>query len=145
MTTIKVLKQAKESIVRDINTLLPQLRENVSEHITSLSELESIIANTNNILMIIEDDGRVIGMATLYMIQKFSKRSGFIEDVVVDAAYRGQGLGKKLMTELINTAHTQEVKTIYLTSRPERVAANQLYQKLGFELKNTNVYRLQLT
>jgi ribosomal protein S18 acetylase RimI-like enzyme len=66
----------------------------------------------------------------------------WIEDVVVDKVARGKGLGKELIQFAIKYAKNKNVKTINLTSSPERVAANKLYQKLGFMLRETNVYRL---
>jgi ribosomal protein S18 acetylase RimI-like enzyme len=145
MITIERLSQATESAVEGINRLLPQLRESPTEHTTTLAELTDILSNSNTMFLTIIDDGQVIGMATLYMITKLSKRSGFVEDVVVDSAYRGQGLGEKLIAALVDAARVAGLKTLHLTSRPERVAANKLYQKLGFKQKETNVYKMTLT
>jgi ribosomal protein S18 acetylase RimI-like enzyme len=144
MITIEQLTEASASIVEDINKLLPQLRENPDEHTTSLEELETIVHDDNIAFIVVKDDSRVIGMASLYILHKFSKDVSHVEDVVVDDAYRGQGLGEKLMRTLIEVARTRGIKTLTLTSRPERIAGNKLYQKLGFEQKITNVYRMKL-
>src|SRR3989344_1477628 len=133
MVIIERLTRATEQHLADINKLLPQLRSNPSEHEASLSELQAIISDKNVALIVAMDDGKIVGMATLYIITKFSKRNGHVEDVVVDGEYRGQGLGEKIMQALINLARSEQVKTLHLTSRPERVAGNKLYQKLGFE------------
>ncbi|MEK7060924.1 MAG: GNAT family N-acetyltransferase, partial [Patescibacteria group bacterium] len=63
-------------------------------------------------------------------------------DIVVDEEYRGKGIGTKLITAAINQARKEGVKHIDFTSRPQRVAANRLYQRLGFKKRETNVYRL---
>jgi len=144
MLTIERLTIANEEMVKDIARLLPQLRSDVSEHSTSLSELEKIVQDKNVALVVAKDGDRIVGMASLYIINKFSKRSASIEDVVVDENYRGQKLGEKLTEALISVAREEGVGTIHLTSRPERVAANKLYQKLGFQLKETNAYTLKL-
>lgn len=144
MITFEQLTEATEAVVQDINQLLPQLRENPDEHTCSLAELEAIVSDKNIAFMVAKDRERVMGMATLYILMKLSKNVAHVEDVVVDSGYRGQGLGEKLMRKLIDVAREKGIKTLTLTSRPERVAGNKLYQKLGFEQKITNVYRLKL-
>ncbi len=145
MIIIERQLEVSEQALGEINQLLPQLRENPKEKLGSIGDLQSIVEDQNVALVVAKDDGRIVGMATLYMITKFGKRGGHIEDVVVDSGYRGQGLGEKIMRALIDTARTEHIKTLYLTSRPERVAGNKLYQKLGFERKETNPYSLKLT
>ena len=92
----------------------------------------------------------IIGIASIYFVDKMTGTQCFVEDVVVDNNYRGKGLGRKLTEHLIATARERKAKCIDLTSKPERVAANALYQSLGFKLmatatKNgTNLYRLYL-
>lgn len=144
MIEIVRLTEVKESYVEDIKKLLPQLRSNEEEHTASLAELEAITGDKNVALIVAMDNDHVVGMATLYIITKFSKRNGHVEDVVIDQAYRGQGLGVKMLEELIRVAREENVKTLHLTSRPEREAANKLYQKIGFEQKNTNPYSMKL-
>ncbi|MED5220550.1 MAG: GNAT family N-acetyltransferase, partial [Actinomycetota bacterium] len=68
----------------------------------------------------------------------------WIEDVVVDEAARGQGVGEALNREAIGRAQAEGATTVDLTSRPSREAANRLYQRLGFQERSTNVYRLDL-
>ena len=145
MLVIEKLTEASEQTLDDINRLLPQLSKSVSDHASSLKSLQEIIHNTNAALIVARDDGHVIGIAALYIITKLTKRSAFVEDVVVDSAYRGQGLGEKIMRELIDRARAAGVNSLSLTSRAERVAGNKLYQKLGFEQKETNVYTMKLS
>ena len=68
----------------------------------------------------------------------------WIEDVVVDEAARGQGVGEALNRAALERAATAGARTVDLTSRPSREAANRLYQRLGFEPRETNVYRYDL-
>jgi len=144
MIKIEQLKEASEQGAQDISLLLTQLRENADEHTASLNELQAITGDKNTALIVAKDDGHIVGMATLYILVKFGKRVGTIEDVVVDSKYRGQGIGEKLMRAAIDAARAASVKTLHLTSRPERTAGNMLYKKLGFEIKQTNPYRLKL-
>lgn len=91
------------------------------------------------------DEARIVGCASLCVFYSPTGCKAHIEDVVVLAEYRGRQLGRRLVERLIEYAHT-ELKNVdlYLTSRPHRVAANELYQSLGFRRKETNVYKLEI-
>ncbi len=142
--TIGKLTRASAQACKDIEKLLAALRVNSKEYKAPLSDLRRIVGDKNVVMMVVKDKGHIVGMATLYMFTRLGKRVGLIEDVVVDAVYRGQGLGEKLMRALIAVARKGKLKSIALTSRPERIAANKLYQKVGFEIKKTNPYRMSL-
>ncbi|CAO3626039.1 unnamed protein product [Cunninghamella echinulata] len=91
-----------------------------------------------------DHDTKVIGTATLGTINCISGIRGHIEDVVVDEKWRGKGVGKLLLEKAISTAvQYHKVRTLDLTSRPDCVAANGLYKKMGFIQRDTNVYRYQ--
>ena len=89
-------------------------------------------------------DGHIVGTATLCISHSPTGRKGGIEDVVVSSAFRGQGLGRKLVEHLINYARSLAPIDLHLTSRPSRVTANRLYKALGFQPYETNVYKLPL-
>jgi N-acetylglutamate synthase-like GNAT family acetyltransferase len=96
-------------------------------------------------LLVARNDERVIvGTASLYTIQLFTRLVGRIEDVVVDGSTRGQGVGRELMTRLMTEAKRLKMSRLFLTSHPTRVEANELYQKLGFVVYDTNSYRMDL-
>lgn len=90
------------------------------------------------------DGERIIGCASLCVFDSPTGRKASIEDVVVSSAYRGQHLGKQLMEHVIEFAKSLAPIGLQLTSRPERVAANALYQSLGFQKRNTNAYRMEI-
>ena len=96
-------------------------------------------------LFVMMDAGRIIGTASLCVYDSPTGRKASIEDVVVSSLYRGQGLGRQLMEHVIDYARKElgEVD-LHLTSRPSRIAANELYQKLGFQERETNAYVLKL-
>lgn len=89
-------------------------------------------------------EGRMVACATLCVCHTPEMVIGFVEAVVVTAACRGQHLGRKLMERLLTDAKGFGVQSVHLTSNPKRVAANGLYQALGFEKYETNCYKLEL-
>ena len=90
------------------------------------------------------DENLLIGTATLIPLHKLSGLKGSIEHVIIDEKYRGQGLGKKLMLNVIAVAKKMQMETLCLTCEPDRIVANILYQNLGFIKKETNFYQLKI-
>ncbi len=131
-----------KKLVNSINKLLAVLSSNVRP--VDISILRDLVASPLLEIFIVEVDGKIIGMASLYYIRTLGKNAAYVEDVVVHPDFQGQGLGKKIMNHLIKRAKERKVDFLELTSSPKRVAANKLYKKLGFELRETNVYRMKL-
>ena len=102
------------------------------------------LATSNSPLFLLLDNDTVIGMLTIGIYLSPTGSKGWIEDVVVDNTYRGRGLGKQLVAHAIGYCKTQGIDTLMLTSKPKRIAANALYQSLGFEHKETNAYKMDL-
>lgn len=122
--------------------LLPQL----SNHVKLPSEQAlAEVLRLPHIHVFIAKTDRLLGALTLVVNQLTTGINVRIEDVVVDQAARGQGLGKKLMQAAIEKATLAGANAINLTSHPSRVAANRLYQSLGFQPRETNVYRYTIT
>jgi|SRR3989344_9187211 len=144
MIRIAPLKTVSEAQLKDFIHLVSELRRNTDEHVGSLSDLEDIVNNKHAVMVVAQDDEAIIGMATLYIIVKVGKYVGYVEDVVVDSRYRGQGLGKKIMEAIVAEARNRKLTYLFLTSNAARDAANNLYQKLGFEIVETNPYKLRL-
>jgi len=123
--------------------LLPQL----SSSGTAITRhgLEEIVASpVTRLLAATGDDGRWLGMTTLVVFRLPSGLRAWIEDVVVDEEARGRGVGEALTREALECARRSGARTVELTSRPSREAANRLYRRLGFALRETNVYRFDL-
>jgi ribosomal protein S18 acetylase RimI-like enzyme len=89
-------------------------------------------------------DGRVVGLLTLVVFRIPTAVRAWIEDVVVDESARGKGVGEALNRAALDEARRRGAKTVDLTSRPSREAANRLYQRIGFVARETNVYRYDL-
>lgn len=103
-----------------------------------------LVAAVSSKLFLILSDDAVVGMLTLGMYASPTGTKAWIEDVVVDEAQRGSGLGRVLVQHAIAYCKEEGIDTVYLTSNPKRVAANALYQSEGFVRKETNMYKMNL-
>lgn len=127
-----------------LNKLLKQLNENASP--LSDIDVKNMLSSPVTHLFIARksDNKEIVGMLTLVVFRIPFAKKGLIEDVVVDEQYRGKGIGTKLISTAINQARQEKVKYLDLTSHPKRVAADRLYQHLGFKKRDTNIYRIKL-
>ncbi len=144
MITVSRRTDITQEGVEELNHLMQELhseKENTPRG--SLENVKAILQDKNIAMVTVNDGEKIVGVATLYLMPKVGKLVSHLEDVVVSSAYRGQGLGEKLVATSIEIAKQLGVKSIALTSRPSRVAANKLYQKLGFIQKETNPYTLK--
>ena len=134
---------ADQQLVEAFGRLLPQLSS--SNPPPTLDELAEIVAApATQLLLAVDDDGTVLGALTLAVFRIPTGLRAWIEDVVVDGAARGRGVGEALNQEALSRARQAGATTVDLTSRPSREAANRLYQRLGFQRRETNVYRYDL-
>ena len=106
--------------------------------------LNNALNDANVHMYVIRDEGHIVATGTLCIKHTLEFTIADIESVVVSSKCRGRGYGKELMTAMIEAAKKMNVHHIQLTSNPARLAANQLYQVLGFERYETNCYRLLL-
>ncbi|GAB1414853.1 hypothetical protein MASR2M117_02590 [Paludibacter sp.] len=106
--------------------------------------LQEIVESENSHLFLLLEEEVVMGMLTVAIYKTPTGIRAWIEDVAVDKQARGRGYGRQLMLHAIDFAKAMSASTLMLTSRPARVAANKLYQSLGFEQKETNVYHMRL-
>ena len=139
MVTVRVAEVADAALLDALNRLLPQLSSTARS--LEMTDLEAILSASTTTLLVATDGGAVIGALTLVEFVIPTGRRAWIEDVIVDEAARGRGVGEALTVAAIAEARRRDVRTIELTSRPSRGAANALYRKLGFEQRETNVYR----
>ena len=102
-----------------------------------------LLASPNSHLFFLMKDEQTAGMLTVGIYHSPTGGKAWIEDVVVDEAFRGQGLSKLLVAHAIEFTKSQGIPSLMLTSNPKRIAANRLYQAMGFGRKETNVYRMK--
>ena len=107
-------------------------------------EYTKMVTTPSNRLFLLLCEERVVGMLTVGMYASPTGTKAWIEDVVVDASLRGSGLGRRLVEHAIGFCREVGIDTVYLTSNPKRVAANALYQSVGFVRKETNMYKMDL-
>ena len=141
MITIFPLKKIESETVNSINLLLPQLSSRARK--VSRTHLSRVVDPKNGTIFLVRDGKKIIGMGAVIWVHIPLEFYARIEDVVVDSAYRGRGLGTTLVKKLIAHAKTKGARFIDFTSRPDR-PATVFYKKLGFEKRETNVYRLLL-
>ena len=136
---IRELSVITSDLVQSLANLVRQLSAPAT--LPTRDELEQIIQSPATILLVARQTDRVVGMLTLVLFRIPTGMRGIIEDVVVDEAHRGQGIAAALTNVALVRAQAAGVRTVDLTSRPSREAANRLYVKLGFHRRESNVYR----
>jgi ribosomal protein S18 acetylase RimI-like enzyme len=131
-----------DTLCAAVAALVPQLSS--SSPAPTREALARIVADRATTLFVARDGDRVVGMLTLALFETPTGVRAWIEDVVVDGAARGQGVAAQLVQAALDRATNAGARTVDLTSRPDREAANRLYQRMGFEVRTTNVYRRSL-
>lgn len=129
-----------QEIIDSFSRLLPMLSSSAKELPQEI--LEEIVRS--QCLLVARDrahGGRIVGSLTLVMFRIPTGLRAWIEDVVVDDTCRGKGIGEKLTREAVSIASQAGAKTVDLTSRQSRTAAHRLYEKVGFVIRETSVYR----
>ena len=141
--SVSEVAEVTDELVEALLRLIPQLSS--SSGPIDRAELTEIVDSEASILFVARDTGgRIVGSLTLAVFRIPTGVRAWIEDVVVDDAARGAGAGEALVAAAISRAGSVGAKTVDLTSRPSREAANRLYVRLGFEERTTNVYRRTL-
>jgi ribosomal protein S18 acetylase RimI-like enzyme len=139
---VEIANEVTDELVAALNHLLPQLSTSAPPLTTP--DVEALVASPATIVFIARDGGQIVGSLTLVVFPIPTGLRAWIEDVVVDGSARGKGVGEALTTAAIEESRRRHVRSIDLTTRPTREAANRLYARLGFELRETNVYRFSL-
>lgn len=139
---IRAATEVTDDLVTAFARLIPQLSS--SSPPPDADELRAIVDHPDTVLFVASEGERVVGSLTLALYRIPTGTKAWIEDVVVDDAVRGRGVGQALNRAAIDEAGRRGAKNVSLTSRPTREAANRLYQRLGFEPYPTNLYRYSL-
>ena len=141
MTEIIEIKTYSTEYHEAMQRFLDQLTSNP---MTLTEEIfNQLIASSNSHLFFLLKEEQIAGMLTVGIYYSPTGGKAWIEDVVVDESFRGQGLSKLLVAHAIEFVKAKQVPSLMLTSNPKRIAANKLYQAMGFERKETNIYRMK--
>ncbi len=141
---VDVASEVTDDVVEAFARLIPQLSK--SNPPPTKAQLEAIVnSDACHLLLARDDAGTIVGSLTLVVFPIPTAVRAWIEDVVVDGEARGMGVGAVLNTYALDLSRSLGAATVDLTSRPSREAANRLYQRLGFEPRETNVYRYTLS
>jgi ribosomal protein S18 acetylase RimI-like enzyme len=140
--TVDAATEVTPELVEALTRLVPQLSRSAPP--VDAAALTEIVGSPATTLLVARDgDGRIVGSLTLVIFRIPTGMRAWIEDVVVDDDARRLKAGSALNREAIRRAQEAGARSVDLTSRPDRVAANALYQKLGFKPRETNVYRYE--
>lgn len=141
-TTIEIATEATHEVVEAMVRLLPQLSSSAPP--PTAADIGEIVGSPATLLLLARVGGQIVGSLTLALFRLPSGMRAWIEDVVVDGSARGHGVGEALNRAALEAARHRGARTVDLTSRASREAANRLYQRLGFVARETNVYRYSL-
>lgn len=142
MIVVEEITEIDQTIVAAFEHLIPQLSK--SNPPPTIEELRAIASSRATALLVAKDADEIVGSLTLALFRIPTGLRAWIEDVVVDQSARGKGVGRILNEAALDHARAAGAKTVDLTSRPSREAANRLYKNIGFKKRETNVYRFDL-
>lgn len=137
---VELVEEFSEELLEAFSRLIPQLSS--SAQALNTQQIKEFCAQEGVYLLVFRsEEGKILGMLSLATFKIPTGKRAWIEDVVVDSAARGQGAGQALVEAAVRHAKKVGAKTVDLTSRPTREAANRLYRRCGFKQRQTNVYR----
>jgi ribosomal protein S18 acetylase RimI-like enzyme len=137
--SVEVLREVTDEVVEAFGVLMPQLSSSAPP--ADRAVLERVVSSAAATLLIARSDGKISGTLSLVMFPIPTGLRAWIEDVIVDEAARGQGIGQVLTIEALRIAEEAGARTVDLTSRPAREAAGRLYERVGFHSRSTRLYR----
>ncbi|MFZ9706138.1 MAG: GNAT family N-acetyltransferase [Ilumatobacteraceae bacterium] len=140
--TVAPASAVTAELLAAFHRLIPQLSSSSTP--ISTDQLAEMIAAESTTIFVATKEQEIVGLLTLVVFRIPTGVRAWIEDVVVDESARGHGVGEALNRAALDDARRRGAKTVDLTSRPSRAAANRLYQRLGFVARETNVYRYEL-
>jgi ribosomal protein S18 acetylase RimI-like enzyme len=137
--SVEVLREVTDEVVETFNRLLPQLSRSAPP--LDRAALQRMVGSDATTVLIARADGRIAGTLSLVVFPIPTGIRAWIEDVVVDGAARGQGIGEALTMAALRLAEAAGARTVDLTSRASREAAGRLYERVGFKSRETRFYR----
>jgi len=138
---VEELLSYSQQDLSDLNELMHELS---ASSYWDDSLLRNAMSDQNTHVYVIRDGGHIVGTATLCMMHSLEFTKASIESVVVSSLYRGKGYGRMLMDFILSDANKLEIHHLHLTSNPKRIAANEMYRKIGFQKYETNCYKIEI-
>jgi ribosomal protein S18 acetylase RimI-like enzyme len=139
---VEIIREASEELAEAFGRLLPQLSSTAKP--LDYEALDRMVSCDANTVLAARTSEAIVGTLTLVLLPLPSGLRGRVEDVVVDSAARGRGVAALLTHEALRIAREAGARTVDLTSRPDRAAANRLYERLGFQARESTVYRFPI-
>lgn len=139
---LEILKPTalNDTTAKRLRALFSQLNSEIKQW-----DIDQVLVENNTIVFVVcKEDDDILGMASMATYKVISGHKGMIEDVVVDPDHRGKGIGRELMQKLLEEGERLGMNEILLFSGHHRVPAITLYKSLGFQLKDSGLYRLKL-
>jgi ribosomal protein S18 acetylase RimI-like enzyme len=136
---VEVVREANDEVTAAMRRLLPQLSTSAAE--PDQAAVQRIVGSEATTLLAATLDGQIVGFLALAMFPIPTGFRAWIEDVIVDEAARGRGIGEVLTRKALDLAERAGARTVDLTSRPSREAAGRLYERVGFAPRSTRIYR----
>jgi ribosomal protein S18 acetylase RimI-like enzyme len=140
---VEILNEITDEVLEAFGRLVPQLSTTAKP--LDGTALAAIVAAPASTVLVARVNDKIVGTLTLVTFPIPTAVRAWIEDVVVDEAARGQRVATALIEEAIRLARQGGARTVDLTSRPTRISAGQLYERLGFEQRETRMYRYRLS
>ncbi|MFH9393846.1 GNAT family N-acetyltransferase [Streptomyces sp. NPDC017413] len=139
---VEVVQQPSPEVVDAFGRLLPQLSATAKplDH----EAVGRLVRCDSNVVLVARVAGEIVGTLTLLLFPLPSGLRARVEDVVVDRSARGQGVAGALTRHALGLARDAGARTVDLTSRPDREAANRLYERLGFTARESTVFRFSM-
>ncbi|MFE4920387.1 GNAT family N-acetyltransferase [Streptomyces sp. NPDC056661] len=139
---VEIIREASEELVEAFSRLLPQL--STTAHPLDYEAVDRMVTCDANTMLVARTSDAIVGTLTLVLLPLPSGLRARVEDVVVDSTARGRGAAGLLTEKALQIAGEAGARTVDLTSRPDRVAANRLYERLGFQVRQSTVYRFSI-
>jgi GNAT superfamily N-acetyltransferase len=138
---IEMLTDASEETAEQLNALMHQLTPRAQ--VLDAGRLRKIL-NSSGSLYVARDGDKIVGTVCRLDLYHPVRTKCWIEDMVVDQNYRGQGIAANLLTAAIEGVPAEAI-SVNLNSKIDRVDSHRLYSKLGFKTReDTRVWRLEL-
>jgi len=138
---IELPDELSDELLAAFRRLAPQLSRSAA--IPDVEAVREVVSSPATTVLAARDEEGIVGLLTLAVFRAPTGLRAWIEDVVVDQAVRGRGIGEALTREAVRLAGERGARTVDLTSRPSREAANRIYERVGFRKRETNVYRYE--